>query len=516
MKVIFSYTIFIFILAGCATAPVQNAEQLSKTHGYVFADFPKSGSSGTLIVEAIGTKKTYTFAQRKGSTSGGVWVPAGEYKISSFWGYEWGEYDHIVVEAGRITDLGSLIPIELGGYDFVILPVRSKGAEFAIQAPIAEFKDYLSTSSPILWSPKLVPRAMKHETSMSGFGLIFDLMVSYQRSVNKPSINKQLAVTKDIDKFFEIAKGGMPPNTDQTAADNEGNLYFGAALGQIRTRSKDGVWASLDTGSLSAVTAVWIGENNFFAGFEDGTIKVSKNKGITWNVLTHLNRGQEILDIDFIKGKLVVVTCTSERRQFVKFLMGVSVYISQNETLSDLKSVFTKEDRGWYGEVRGESNGGYYFFNFSGDLFKLNLEGYAVDRVAVPKQISSFHLASDNKTIAAWLPSGAFSNAFLSSNLGDTWREIDTPPMVINDIVFQNEDVGVALRLNPGMFTSTPEYYAYDKVKNKWTKTADGLAGCVKMLHDEKNLTKFCVSPGGNIFGFDDVSRKWKAEFIVD
>jgi hypothetical protein len=58
--------------------------------------------------------------------------------------------------------------------------------------------------------------------------------------------------------------------------------------------------------------------------------------------------------------------------------------------------------------------------------------------------------------VTAWLAAGAFSDTYLSTTSGQSWKEIDSPSLVINDIIFDSEKSGIATRISPGMFTVTP------------------------------------------------------------
>jgi hypothetical protein len=519
MRLYFFLIVIFSLLVGCATPPtIQSPAQLAATHGYVYANFPKSGSGNLLTLVSINGKKEYSLLQRSELKGWGSWLPAGEYKIAKWDHYNWGEYEHILVKVGQVTDLGSLVPLQIGGYEFVVLPIRHSELISAIQSPLTEYKNYLTTTEPIVWSPKAVPNSIKATTQSTGLGLIVDLMNEYQQSVNKPSLNKRLKETKDINTFFTIAKEGMAPNTDDVGIDASENLYFGADLGQIRVRSQSGLWSSIDSGSLNQVTSVETTATTIYAGYENGTIRSSKDVGKTWVTLKKFATDESILDIDYVNSRWMIITGKYKFTGFVNTLSQISVYTSTKPDLSDATSIYSESyaDPTWGVVVRGEYSNGFYYFNSWPNLYRIDLSTLDLKKVSPPKSIHTYHTVPNTNIVTAWLAQGIFSKLYLSNNRGESWKELDTPPYVINDILFADEINGRAIRFNPGMFTVTPEVFTYDNKKNSWRKASDGLQGCTQLLHDDKNATRFCVSPGGNIFSENSQTKKWTAEFLVE
>lgn len=516
----YAFLVVIFaLITGCATAPiVQSPAQLASTHGYVYANFPKTGAGNQLTLVPINGKTEYSLFKRDESKAWGRWLPAGEYKIATWQTYKWGEYEHIIVKAGQITDLGSLIPLQIGGYEFVVLPIRHAEFKSAIQSPLAEYKTYLTASEPIIWAPKAVPKPIKQVGQTTGLGLIVDLMNEYQRSVNKPSLNKRLKEAPDTNTFFAIAKEGMSPNTDDVMADANGNLYYGADFGQIRVRNKSGIWSSIDTGSLSAVTAVEVTPTAIFAGFDNGAIRSSKDAGKTWVAVKNFAADESIIDMDYVNNRWMFIVGKYNFTGYMNQLNQITVYTSTKADLTDMRSVFSEsyKDPIWGVVVRGEYANGFYYFNGWPDLHRIDLATMELKKVTPPKALHTYHVVPNTNILAAWLAQGAFSKLFISNNRGESWKELDTPPYAISDILFADETTARAIRFNPGMFTVTPEIYTYDSHKDTWKKASDGLQGCTQLLHDDKNATRFCVSPGGNIFGENLQTHKWVAEFLVD
>jgi hypothetical protein len=64
--------------------------------------------------------------------------------------------------------------------------------------------------------------------------------------------------------------------------DDEGNAYFASTLGQILRRTPRGEWRNLDTGSLDALSSVWVEGSNIYASTEYHRLLQSSDAGATW------------------------------------------------------------------------------------------------------------------------------------------------------------------------------------------------------------------------------------------
>lgn len=511
-------------LSACVTTPPvpkQSAATLAATHGYVYTNFPKGEDGSMMVISPTQTKGQYSLIARddKNTHAYGYWLPAGEYKMSKWGTLDWGNYPSFQVKAGQITNLGSFIPLGIGGYEFVILPIKHKESSSLVNAALTEFKPYLASSEIISWDPKVPPTPIKYQpTQTSGLGMVVDLMNAYHAKVNKPSINKQLRETKNIDTFFSIAKSSTPPINTEPAIDKNSTLYYGADFGQIRTRTKNGEWSALDTNTLTEVTSIEIFQNTIVAGHEDGVIQISTDNGKIWKKIHALASDEIIKDIDRVGDEWFVVTKTDKKivNNEVVNLNKQKIYRSNNGELNNL--TLLKEfshDYGWPGSY-GESDSKFYYVPMYTDLYRFNIKTQEWKLITPGKAIHTFHLTDGTNIITSWLAGGAFSKLHLSTDNGDNWKELDTPPYTIDNIYFTSPTEGKATRLGMGMFQSTLEEYAYNSTNNNWTKTREGPAGCAYFLQDETKQTRFCVMPGGNIFSNKTTDNKWAAEFIVD
>lgn len=513
-------------LSACVTtptAPKQSAELLAPTHGYVYANFPKGANGNAMVISPINnTKKTYSLVYRdeKNAQAYGLWLPEGEYKITKWGTVAWGEYPSFSVKAGQITNLGSFVVLEVGGYEFVVLPLHHEETATHINTAQQEFNKLLKSPDIIQWTPNITPTPIKNPVPPSGLGLVVDLMNSYQLKVNKPSINKQLNETKDINAFFAIAKSTMPPQTHEYAIDKNQTLYYGADFGQVRTRSSTGEWSSIDTNTLAAVSAVEVFQNVIVTGYQNGSIRMSDDNGKTWKKMHDFATDEAVKDIDRVGSEWFVITYTSQNtyRGDAVNLTRQKVYRSTNGDLKNLTLLkeFSKNESFYTPQPHAEIAGDFYFMPFYSDLYRLNTKTQEWKLITPGKAIHDLHIDEKSNLLTSWLAAGAFSKLHISTDNGDTWKELEAPSYIIDNVYFTSPTEGKATRLAMGMFNSTLEDHVYESKKDDWKKTGEGPAGCLSLLQDETKLKQFCVMPGGNILSKKNAENKWAAEFVVN
>jgi len=511
------------LLAGCGSAPiVQSPSQLAATHGYVFASLPK-GSTETIALESVKDKSTYVLQARTdaGIKSVGLWIPAGEYKLAKWQGYDLIGYPPVVVQQGRVTDLGGLIPLSIGDYKFVVLPVRH--AEISSNADVAinDYRTVLLSQKPLDWVVDITPKAIQAQANgYSGLGLIVDLMLAYERERARPSINKQLSETESAKDFFQLAKAATPPLTGKFEHDALGNLFYGADFGQIRMRSVHGEWSNLDTGSLHSVTAIKVEDKFLIAGFDNGVIRASEDGGASWKELVSLGRDARIMDIEHAGDKWIVAVARDAVDGAVWKKVGkVEVYATKANDLQDLVKVkVIARPEGFQAAyvfpLWAEVANGNYYISGPPDLFRMSLSSMEWKTVTPPIDISGFHTSAKNGVVAAYLAKGAFSKLYLSTDDGNTWSKYDSPPYTFTEVRFASSADGQAVRWSAGLVSASMELMRYDKTHDSWSRFAEVPSGCTRTLPDATGMARFCITRGGSILSYTD--SKWVAEFAVD
>lgn len=491
--------------------------ELSATHGYVYVDFPVSRGREVLTLKSVESGKRYVLEQRSdpGIKASGGWLPAGTYKIAAWSAsdlkdYDWGDYDEITVKPGQLTDLGGIIAFPLGLYEFVGLPVRTPETAAHLQRPLAEQKEALH-GEVIAWTPKAPPKPLRYHYQASQFGLLTDLLLSYGADKQHPEVSAELRKAATIADFFALAKASRPPQTSEPAADADGRLYYGAELGQLRVRAPAGTWSAVDTGVLATVTAIDIAGRHFLAGYEDGTLRESRDGGATWQPVAVQLPGEIVKDIDRVGDRWLVVSVLPTRgNNLVRVYQADSALAALTRlTESPLKS------NNWEPVIRGEAASGAYYVVAFPNLLKLDLASGQWTTVNPPADTTFFHAAPSGDVLAAFKAQGILSKLHLSLDGGATWQKYKAPPLQVMDVYFRDADHGTATRSKPNALSATLEVLEYDRASDSWTTVASAPnPTCATLLRDTDFRYRFCVTHGGSLIGLDD--GKWRLEYRVD
>ncbi|MBN3728290.1 sialidase family protein [Burkholderia sp. Ac-20379] len=523
MKILGFFLSLLIFLSGCINAPVvQSPGQLAATHGYVYVSFPKESSISPVKLESLKDGSTFLLQMRHGvdSNGAGLWVPAGEYKLAEWGSYELQGYPTISVREGRITDLGGLVQLPIGGYKFVVLPVRSEEFSADLKIIEGEYKSVLHPGKNIEWNVREMPASIETKNQSLYWSLILDLLLEYERYVRKPAIREQLADAKTVSEFLKLWKSAAPPLTEKNEHDVSANMYFGADVGQVRVRSPRGEWSALDTGSFHEVTAVKVTEQALVTGYDNGAIRISKDGGISWRTVAALGSDSRIMDIDR-RGNhwLVAVARGVVNGPIWKEFSRVEVYHSDLDDLQGLVKI-KQIDRGKElksldkFEVWADSANDFYYVGTSSQLLRMSLSTMTWNSISPPSVLTGFHASSTSGELTAFLARGVFSKLYLSNDNGETWAANTTPPYAFSDIRFDNLDEGWAVRWNSGLIVAAMELRRFDREKNAWEAVTEAPAGCRHMLPDVAGHPRFCITEGGSIIGY--TNSKWMVEYSVN
>jgi hypothetical protein len=491
---------------------------LAATHGYVYVNVPKGGAiPAALGIKSTKTKKSTALELRKDSDlqAYGAWVPAGDYVFSTWDQLEWGEHESFTVQAGRITDLGSLVAVMIGGYEFVPLPLRPQEVSGRVADVIAEFQPALG-SEVIEWKPQRLPAPIKITTPPSGLGLVVDLMMSYERKVNEPPLRNRLRAATDPAEFLALAKTAMPPLHSDGWADADGTVYFGADHGQVRVRSPQGEWRSLDTGSIWRVTALNAINGALFVGAQNLIFESNADRN-AFRQIAQLPRNEWVTGIDRTDSGWLIASVVPTITYRAPSVKAVRIYGSKSADLSNLTLLkeVAVDDKKALVHYRGTDSTvthGYYFANAVGELIRIKLETMEAQSLTQPTPAHGFKV-SPSGTMAAWTVGGVSSKVFVSTDHGVSWSKKDAPSL-LRDVHFADGTSGHAIRDNRGAFTVTQELLSYDSAANKWKKVLETPESCVRMLHDASGVPNLCVTNGGSILARKN--EQWAAEFALE
>lgn len=504
-------------MTGCASQLVQ-PEKLVATHGYVYVSFPKKdGTDKPITLKYLKNGTFYTLSKRNDPeiTSYGQWLPDGEYKIAKFGDDDWGDYLSVFIKAGQLTDLGGLLPFKLGNDEFLMLPVRHQDISQAVLYPMKEYQSVFTTKDVINWSPEIPPKPIKNTFKTAGMGIVVDVMLAYERHVNKAPISKTLREVTSIRDFFELAKQTVPPLNQEFASDESLNLYFGADIGQIRVRKVNGEWGAIDTGTLSSVTSIEFVGSVFLAGFDNGVIRKSTDKGLTWKIISTLDKHEAVIDIDKVNGSFYIITKKSIKNDIgIKVSDELKIYNAKNENFNDITLIRSSINEVSPFNIHGEGDNSFYYVNLFPRLERLDTNSLEWKNISPPRKIFGFHKSNSSNIISAYSAVGAFSKLYISANYGDSWKEYDSPPYVIQDVYFKDANNGQSVKWSMSAFSGKLEYWQYIHQTDSWKKINEAPHGCIYALLDSNQDYKFCITRGGNILSYD--GSKWGVEFSTE
>lgn len=491
----------LLVLAGCATTVPTRLGPGAGT-GLVYANLPGKHVANSVTVRATSDAKTYPLdiVYESGSHVAEGWLPSGDYKLDQWDGLPFGDYVSFHVEAGRITDLGALVPVPIGEYKFVVLPVRPAAGDRSLQAVSAGFASSLH-GTPIEWRPTAPPHAIQQPQPSTGLGLIADLMMAYQRKVNRVPLNQQLATATSSQAFFDLAKASVPPTTQTALAGARGDLLYGADLGQIRVRHADASWTSIDSGALATVTALASRNGLLVAGYGNGRIRTSADAGKTWHEAATLASEEPVVDISWSGNRWLATTFGASK--------AVNVYASSGESLDTFTAIHQAIAQ-WGFHIRGQLAAGAYYVNADPDFYRLDLATMQWSKLQAPTDVDGFNISPSGDLLTVFHAKGIFSRLYLSTDKGASWKQYKAPPLVVDDVKFSDPTHGVAVRVRPNAFSVTVMLMRYEPATDAWFVLTQPPEECEHMIDDADGQPAFCIARGGAVLGRD--GEKWRVE----
>jgi hypothetical protein len=477
--------------------------------GYVVMSFPSLEFPVHVSVRST-EKKDYDVPVLSGThePAAGVWLPAGDYRLFRWGGREVGEYPSFHVDAGAITDLGGLVPIEVGAYRGIVVPVRTDATAIATKDAVKALGTLAAQPEPIAWQPSSAPLQLADQGAASPLpGLIPLGLAAIERKRGKPPMSERLSTDKDSRHVLDIARESAVPVMKLPTIDERKRLLFGAELGQIRVRDETGLWTSIDTGSLHRVTALGASGQTLVAGMDDGSIRSSLDGGVHWTEVSRLDcEGGRITDVSFSGKQWAVTAFGLNEWNFAGLppmfkMTRVCVYLSADADPAHLvrKQRVDFEPRLMITDLHSHITPTGYFVSVSPDLMRLDFTTGSWQRLPFDGSIDGFSYNDANDTVVAFHPQGAFSKVFVSPDGGATWKRVSRPPYVIGDVRFLSPTEGYAVRLNAKAFSVQRELYRYDAARDDWSMTKALPEDCVGLLNDGEGKPAYCLSRGGSI-----------------
>lgn len=512
------FAAFLWLAVPCIAeaAPKQPAE-LVGTHGYVHMSFSKGGAGALFVSPEGGGREVRIDAfapvpPLANIQSIGGWLPPGRYRIARWGMLEWKDGPVFEVQPGRATDLGDFIGVNVGGYKMVLMPITDPDHQGALEAAVAPFASLLKNPTPLRLNQDSMSPAMQMGQPSSGLGLVADLLLAYDRKLNKPSTIQALVSEKSPAEFLRLIRTVTLPTQDEPARLDDGTLYFPADFGQLRKRTPEGQWSNVGMETVRQIFAVESDEDRLVAGSDDGVIRESRDGGASWSVLASVGSLRSVMDIDHESGVWVVTTAENDAAE--PNTIRLRVLVAHRQDLSDLslsrEFVVDPKDRiGWLG-ARGQLSDGRYYIMAGNTPQRLDLASGQWKALTPRDKISSLRVNRSTGVLSALWSQGVFSKVYVSTDHGDSWSAIGRPPYVINDVQMDTATSGWASRWNADAFTGVWEMHAFSPAKNDWDKVGEAPFNCKPMRVDPE-LPVLCISNDASIFALRD--GEWQVEF---
>jgi hypothetical protein len=516
---------------GIAVSAPQDPAKLVATHGYAYASFSKGGRD-VLVVSPVDSKREIRIDMAAAVPAVasmqalGMWLPAGRYRIAG-WGFlKWKDGPTFEIKPGRVTDLGDYVAVNVGGYKTMVLPITHAEHQGAVATATQPFAALLTDPAPLRPATLSLSPAMDPGMTITGLGAIADLLMAYDRKVNKPSTIEALTSARDPEEFLRLIRTVTLPVQDEPAILADGSMYFPADFGQLRRRTPDGQWTNVGMDTLRKIMSVEAHDGRLVTGSDDGHIRESRDGGTTWTPLASLGSTRSVVDIDHAGSHWVVTTAENAdpfaagrippvpRLQPPAKAVRLRVYVAQRDDLSDLAlsrelPLEGKDMWGWVG-AQGQLAGNRYYLLAGNTPQRLDLATGQWKAIPPRERTSSLRVNPSTGVLAALWSQGAFSKVYYSTDHGDSWQQIGRPPYVILDVQMDTATSGWATRWNVNTWGGVWELFAYSAQKNDWDQTGEAPFNC-KPLRPSAEAPVLCMATDSSIFALRDGA--WNVEF---
>jgi hypothetical protein len=445
----------------------------------------------------------------------GAWLPEADYTLKAWDDRKVFDSPSFHVKAGAATDLGALVPLEVGNYQGAVAHTQGPAAEADAKASLSALHapDGMAVEA---WAPGDAPLKLEASKGPSGpfMGvtgtMVVDAMMAIDRHKNARPMSERLGKAASSSTLLEAAKESALPVMLRPVQDEAGKLYFGAELGQVRVRDTDGTWSTLDTGSLHNVTSLMVTSDLLVAGMGNGTVRVSHDHGKQWEEAAYLDcGGGRIVDIEF-SGSYWAATAINGYEWLTEayppmfWHTRICAFASDDADLTHLvvrKSEMV--DRLKSVGAGSQLTKNAYFTMFAPDLMKLDLGTMTWTKVNTPANPTGFVLDEATGTAAIVHSQGMFSSMYLSTDAGTNWTKIDRPDYAIINISFPSPTEGYAVRAKARTFTIQQITYSYSAAANRWSQMKVLPDECMASLMDGKGKPVFCLTRGGSILNVE-------------
>ncbi|SEK34546.1 hypothetical protein SAMN05216359_101503 [Roseateles sp. YR242] len=488
------------LLSGCASVEYRSPKLQAQTDGAVVIRVLPNVQSSSLYFKnwqaleiarlpglddshSDGKEKVYSIAPTTvGASRSALYagsLPPGHYRFVKFSAMQCGamcvqswmgvnqKFSRFEVKAGQITDLGVLVQTAGEDSRSSLLTHAPKGGDALTPELVREL---LPDIAPLLRQPTLGWREATVPPSMG----------SMQR----------LSITRSW--------GFASPHEDEA-----GSFLYGSANGVVGRWSPPWKRQSFDVGERVAIDAVLVTPaGDWIAGGEYSVVKLSKDRGATWNNL----RGQLPL------GLVVDLTVWRDEVLLTMLKGGKDVQVYRAPAGTDQWKLASSHpmDINWFFDVQGATPHSALVSDTlvttvpGRQLAVLDLPTGRDDLRKLPGAAQMFSASADG-VLRCRCISTIKVDPYESRDLGQTWQESTASRFMLMP-TFKDKSIGVAFK--GGFFSPSKFTYTRDG-GNTWTETTEAPVFFNQLFFSRDGRKAYAVSLQGIMWVTDDDGESW-------
>ena len=253
-----------------------------------------------------------------------------------------------------------------------------------------------------------------------------------------------------------------------------------------------------------------ISSKDIVVALESGKVLRSGDGGGTWEEIYYFKDAQVPFEILWAENKLIIATSkqvdgheshnqNSHPRIQVHELVGDTL-----ETLFDQTFPTIFYFTNLYSEARVEYiSGSLFVFAPTKSAYRLDDNSGEWKVIDLP-DFYGMSVSNDHQLIAIWTAKGAFSSVHYSSDLGESWIKLPSPPLLTTHVEMYSKTEGFLWSVKPGWYTSSYKHLRLNSAKNRWSSVGKAPVSCEAILMNPLAKEFYCVFPGGEIHTISD------------
>jgi photosystem II stability/assembly factor-like uncharacterized protein len=478
----------------------------------------------SVIVEPVPAKeqKSWELVELPGSDHSlalGAWLPPGKYRLTYLKGESHSKFfpasaammlpaflDTFEVQAGRLTDLDTIVYLNLGGGSSTIVPfdshLRGRTVLAKYQPEIAEVLNEGEQPARVnfkQWSPE----TNSVDTWGGSGGAIGNAMDRSFSKHHQAAPVKRMLEAKSEAELRDLMMHS-PAKLNGSALADDGTEYFGSTLGRIARRDATGRWTTWFTGAAEEITAVALADGALFAADEYGGVLRSGDDGKTFAEVGRAPNGRAIVDMYRLPNREWMVVTQQIVWEYLNYIDTRTFYVvadlAQLATATTSLQLRSEVSKYIYGGVApfpvsaGPAGNGYAAFEPPKTLHRYDMNARTWSASALPgKKSGRVSFSRDGSLIFS-------ENAGIRSlDGGKTWARMEKYYMPSYRIAFYDSMRGIQIQHIPNSWDSAKMFATQDGGVS-WTKTSEPPAFfCPTFGVNEKLERAFCITEDATV-----------------